>query len=406
MVRFIPEVRGTYGEVRTTPHLLRLFVWSAVGRLPMTSIDLAISLAVVSSSGSYVLAGTVSGAMVLGHGVASPLLGRLVDRRSPQTVLLVGAAVSGPGLVVLAWAPPGRWYAVAVLAFMVGVATPPVLQVFRTTLPRVTPAAIRQSIFSLDTAAQEFLYVLGPAATAAVIAVAGARWAVGATACVLAVGSLGFSRAVSAATDLGDRGSSTESSRSISSPAASGAFRRVLAGYALVALMTTAVELSLIEWSFANQEASTAALLTALWASGSFVGGMVMAGRKRRGVLPVQLCYVAIGLLGVVGASEVAIAQPWLLATALFISGTTLAPALAVLYDLVVDLAPAGRVGEAFGWLSLSSTVGAAASAPAVGLLLERRGSLAGTATAVIAASGAAVSTLSLRHVTAKAGEE
>jgi MFS family permease len=70
------------------PGVSRLVVSSLVGRVPASMGPLSVVLLVQSVTGSYAHAGSAAGVFAIATAVASPLLGRLIDRVGQTRVLM------------------------------------------------------------------------------------------------------------------------------------------------------------------------------------------------------------------------------------------------------------------------------------------------------------------------------
>jgi len=86
---------------------------SLIARLPVTMLSIGLLVHAQRLTGSFALAGLVTGAYALALGAGGPLLARLVDRRGQTSVLLVSATVSAALLLVLALLPVGAPFAKA-----------------------------------------------------------------------------------------------------------------------------------------------------------------------------------------------------------------------------------------------------------------------------------------------------
>src|SRR5688572_27070034 len=105
--------------------------------MPIGIAGLAILLFVQTSSGSFAVAGAVSGFYVLGLAMIAPLLGRMIDRLGPRPVLSVcaviyPAALAGLTFLVLSRVHPA-W--LAVMALLAGASLPPVSACVRALYP-------------------------------------------------------------------------------------------------------------------------------------------------------------------------------------------------------------------------------------------------------------------------------
>src|SRR3954453_22956669 len=100
---------------------------SVVARLPLAMFGIALLVHAQRLTGSFAVAGLVSGAYAAAVGVGGPLLGRLADRREQTLPLIGGAAVAAAVLAAIALLPASAAPGVVVaLAAVVGLATPPV----------------------------------------------------------------------------------------------------------------------------------------------------------------------------------------------------------------------------------------------------------------------------------------
>src|SRR6186997_72651 len=87
---------------------------SIVARLPLAMFGLALLVHVHHLTGSFAVAGLVSGAYAAAVGLGGPLLGRLADRRGQTLPLVGGAAVAAGVLGVIALLPAATPSAVIV----------------------------------------------------------------------------------------------------------------------------------------------------------------------------------------------------------------------------------------------------------------------------------------------------
>lgn len=119
-----------------------LLVTSLVARLPlaMFSISLLIRISLLIHvhrvTGSFAVAGAASGAYVIGRGLTSPLLGRLVDRHGQTAVLIACATASAILLVAVALLPASAPNPlVVVLSATIGTVSPPLAACVRALIP-------------------------------------------------------------------------------------------------------------------------------------------------------------------------------------------------------------------------------------------------------------------------------
>ena len=87
-----------YLEILRSPWVGVLVASSLLSRLPIGINALAIVLYLREQTGSFAVAGAVSGTMALGSAIGAPLQGRLVDRLGARRVLLPVAVVHAVSL--------------------------------------------------------------------------------------------------------------------------------------------------------------------------------------------------------------------------------------------------------------------------------------------------------------------
>jgi len=360
---------------RAVPSVL---VAALVARLPHVMVSLSLVLLVRDLGHAYVVAGAVTAAFVAGMAGAAPLLGRLADRIGAVPVLAGSAATSGAALA-LAAAVPGRLGppGLAAAALVAGAATPPVSAVLRALLPRIAREGGLRTLYALEAALQEALFISGPLIVVGVVAVASPRAALGACALLLLAGTAGFA--------LATRGRAT--------PAPPGrrawalrppALRRVAACYALVGVVFGAVELATIAALDEAGNRGLAGVVLAAWATGSLTGGLVVARRVRGDaatrLAPLLACLLvlALPLAPLAGA-------PPLLAAALVLHGVVIAPTLGTIYELVSRVSAADVLTEAFAWTTSAVFAGVALGNALAGVLVGWGGPAAGYGPAVAA---------------------
>jgi MFS family permease len=365
-----------------TPALLA----SMAGRLPASALGLVFILRTRELTGSYAAAGVVAGVFALANGITAPLLGRLVDRRGQGAVLVPAAVVGTSAIVGFALLPHGVAPAGPVaLAAVAGSVFPPLGACLRTLWPAMLgddPGRMHAA-FSLEAAALEATYLVGPVVIAGAIGAWSLQAATLTCAALLLGGVLWFAgQPASRAWRPADAPAAGRGG-AIRSPGV----RTLIAVFALFGATAGSVEVGVPVATEAAHHAGTAGLLLGVWGAGSLVGGL-LAARAGAAEDPVKrLVALLVGL----GAGHLLLTfttEPFLLAVLLFFAGLAISPAIAAAYALVDGLAPAGTVTEAYTWLSTGIAGGLALGAAASGGLAQAHG--AGAAFAVAGAAGAA----------------
>ena len=82
-----------YRAIWRSPHVAAMICSTLLARLPVGINALAIILFLRDQTGSFAIAGAVSGSLAAGSGFGAPVQGRLVDRIGARRVLLPLACV-------------------------------------------------------------------------------------------------------------------------------------------------------------------------------------------------------------------------------------------------------------------------------------------------------------------------
>src|SRR5688500_5808754 len=136
--------------------LLMLFA-----RIPPTAGGVTVTLHVVTTlDKGYAAAGTVGFATMIGLGLGSPLMGKLVDSKGLRFVLALSVLEGAFWLS----APFMDYYVLLVLAFANGLVAVPVMSIGRQALTSIVPEPQRRPAFSLDSISVELSFMVGPAA--------------------------------------------------------------------------------------------------------------------------------------------------------------------------------------------------------------------------------------------------
>ena len=365
---------------------------SIVARLPLAMFGLALLVHTRHLTGSFAVAGLVSGAYAAAVGIGGPLLGRLADRRGQTLPLVGGAAAAAAVLTVIALLPAATPSAVIIaLAAVVGLATPPVAACARSLLPDlISDGEALRGAYAVESAAIEITFVAGPPLALGI----GALWSTGAA--LAAGGAILLAATVAFALQPASRAARPQSAAGagLAGSLCSPGMRTLVLILIAAGVVFGAVEVGVTAAAGALGGNGVAAPLLALWGAGSMAGGIVTAklgggARSARG-LGLALAALAVGHL----ALGVAVHSAFALGALIFLAGSWIAPVYTAIYAMVDEVAPRGTVTEAFAWLSTAAAVGAAAGSAVAGALIDRVGPEAAFGLAGLA--GAAAVALSL----------
>ena len=123
-------------------------------------------------TGSFAIAGAVSGTLAAGSAVGAPVQGRLVDRIGARRVLLPLAVVHAVALgAIVGFAELGAPTVVLLLCgFVAGFAIPPTSSVLRSLWTDLLEPRLHQAAYALDSTMIELIFISGPLLTAAIAA--------------------------------------------------------------------------------------------------------------------------------------------------------------------------------------------------------------------------------------------
>ncbi|HEX2316646.1 MAG TPA: MFS transporter [Thermomonospora sp.] len=380
----------------------RVFVAAGfVGRMSMSMVGIGIVLLVSAVTGSYGIAGSVSAAYALSFAAASPLIGRLADRRGQRRVLvplaLANAAATALLLscALLDW-PTWTLFPAAVLG---GITSPGLGAMVRArwiAVLRGRPGPGLNTAFSFESMLDEVIFITGPmlvSLLATLVHPAGGVLTAG-------VFTLGGSLALAAQTGT----EPPPRERPAGGVAGALAVRGVLVVSLVFLLMGGVfggVEVSIIAFAEEQGHQSLAGPLLAAFALGSCVTALWYGARAWR--TPLDRRFLAGMALMAAGVLPLSLVGSWtVMLPVVLVSGMAISPTIIPGYGLVERLVPADRLTEGLALVATAVGVGLAVGASAAGRLVDAQGSAGGLRFAAGAGVGALVLGLAgrsrLRH--------
>ena len=366
-----------------------------IGRLPAPMLGLGAVLLVEGETGSYGLAGAVSGTLALSFGLAGPQWARAMDRRGQGRVLrlaMAALALSGVAFVasVVADGPRWSWFLLAAAA---GASGPNVGSLVRARWSAVLDPPGRQTAYAFEAVVDEVVFVVGPPLVTLL-----------ATLVAPPVGFLtGVAFGVAGGLWLAAQ-SATEPPVHPVDPTAPARRWSVLTPTLLVVVVTYLAvgtvfgAIDVVVIGFAEEEGATAlsGLALAVFAGGSLVAGLVYGLARLPGTLAARFVGTAVAfglaaqLLWGVGSLPILIACG-------FLAGLTIAPVLVSGTSLVESRVAPGVLTESLAWTITGLTLGVTAGSAVAGAAVDAWGAqrafavpaLAGGLAAVLALAGA-----------------
>lgn len=356
-----------------------------VGRFPMAMLGLALTLLVVSETGSYAFAGAVAGAMTLASAVGGPVGAGLADRHGqhrvlPPLIALHTVAVTALTMAVLAGTSVALWLGLATLAGLTG---PNLGAMVRARWAGVAADARELgSAFALESTLDEVAFVLGPPLTTA-LAVAVAPWSAVAAGLLLAVsGTTALALQRRTEPQPTPRGSTREPRLLHSGPLRILSLLMLLMGAVFGALEVGTV-------AFAEEAGSVPATgwLLGLFALSSGLTGLYLGSRPGAWQLRNQLL-VGTGALTATAAVLPLIDGVATFGAAMFAAGFGVSAVLIGSLQLIERAVPRSRLTQSLALAISGIQVGFALAAALTGQLIDAGGAHQGLAVGSVSAAG------------------
>lgn len=339
-----------------------------VARLPAPMLGLGAVLLVEDASGSYGLAGAVSGTLALSFALAGPQWARGMDRRGQGVVLrvaMVAMLLTGVAFAaaVQTGAPRWSWF---LLAALTGASVPNVGSMVRARWSAALDSSGRQTAFAFEAVVDEVVFVVGPPLVT-LLATLVAPPVGFLTGILLGVGG-GLALAAQRASEPPLQPRDTSSSgrrRSVLTPT----LLVVALTYLAVGAVFGAIDVVVIGFAEAEGAKALSGLALAVFAGGSLVAGLAYGLARPARSLATRFVGTAVAfglaaqLLWIVGSLPV-------LVLCGFLAGLTIAPVLVSGTSLVESRVGRGVLTESLAWtitgLTLGVTVGSALAGAAV----------------------------------------
>lgn len=368
----------TYAAVLRTPHVRRTFGAALLGRLTYGIAPLSLLLSVRASTGSYAAAGTVMAVWGLTTVLLSPARAALVDRFGPRRTLTPLALAYALLLAALAVAAAGTAppvLALVALAGAAGAVAPPLGAVTRARLSAMIPDRdLLRRAYSLDTVAEELLFVSGPLLVGLLTGYAPAAAGLAVSAGLVLTGTLGLVTSPAVRGETGGKGGPAAGDSTAGTgprtPVRTGVVRAVAVS-ASMGVCLGAFDLLVIAFGDEHRLPGVVPWALASLSAGSAVGGLVLGAVDLRIPTAVRLSLLVLGLGAVLAAAGLS-PHPYVLVGWVALGGLFLAPALTSAYLLADESAGPGRRTRAGAWVNTAFNAGGTAATAVAGLLVGR----------------------------------
>jgi predicted MFS family arabinose efflux permease len=361
-----------------------------VARLPIPMLGLGAVLLVAGETGSYALAGAVSGTLALSFSVASPQWARAMDRRGQGAILrwaMTAYFLSGVAFVVVVVADGPRW-SWFLLAALTGAAGPNIGSLVRARwVAALEDPGRRQTAFALEAVVDEVVFVVGPPLVTllATLVLPPAGFLTG-----IVLGSIGgFWLAGQRASEPAVQPSDPDAPRRRWA-ALRPAVLVVAAAYTAVGAVFGAVDVVVVGFTDAEGAPAFAGLALAVYAGGSLVAGLVYGVVRLPGTLTGRFLGTAV-LFGAAAQLMWGVGSLAVLVGAGFLAGLTIAPVLVSGTSLVESRVARSALTEALSWTTTGLTLGVTAGSALAGWAVDHWGAEDAFAVPAVAAGLAAL---------------
>ena len=360
----------TYRELARNRVVVRMLVISLFLRAPLWAAGIVLTLHVVTTlHHSYAAAGIVEMVFSLALAVSSPWRGRRLDR-----VGLRGTVAPSLVVVALAWSI-GPWLGYWPLLGVVlvgGLFMVPSFSIVRQVLIGAVPDRQRTAVLSVDSVFTEITFMIGP--VLGVVAATYLDTRVALLLCQMAVVFGGIvlwfdNPPLANEADVAEAAGGEPGERSSRRDLLTPVVLMILAISATTTVVLTAEDLGVVAAMRHMDAAGSIGWMLALWGLGSAVGGVIYGSMHRHP----PAAWLLIALAGSTAAVALAPNRP-VFTILLFVSGFFCAPTITATVDDLSRAVPARARGEAMGWHGSALTLGGAAAAPIVGLLIDSGG--------------------------------
>jgi MFS family permease len=353
-----------FKSVLALPGVRPLMLLMLFARIPPTAAGVTVTLHVVTTlDKGYAAAGTVGFATMIGLGLGSPLMGKLVDTKGLRFVLAL-SLLEGAFWVT---APLMDYYVLLVLAFANGLVAVPVMSIGRQALTAIVPEPQRRPAFSLDSISVELSFMVGPAAGVLIAT----KFSTGTALITIGVAIL----TASAVLFLVNPVLLHEDDVAEGPPPP---LRQWLRGPMIAALIIpfgatmvlSGMEISAIASLERSGQQSWLGLVFVVMCAASALGGLFYGSLKRvpSGVF-LLACMALLEIPVGVGDGNV-----WLLALALIPMNLACAPTITASSEQIAKNAPPTARGLALGLQGSAFTFGVAAGQPLAGIAVDHSG--------------------------------
>jgi sugar phosphate permease len=341
-----------------------------LGRFSRSTTGITTVLLVAHATGSYALAGAISGAIVVGVALGSPLWSRALDARGqtrvvPLSLMATVLAAVLFALAIVLHAPIWTWF---VAAFAVGATSLDFGTLVRARWSAMlTSPEERHTSLALESVADESIYVIGPPAVIFLAAVAGPLAGFAAGIAVTIAGGVALLLQTATAPPV--------ISRDIERPARAGWLPAGVIGvlpiYAGIGLLFASVDVTAVSVANAAHKPYLAGVIVACFAVGSVVAAFLFGPISAKWH-PGRRVLLAALAFAVIVPTLLLVHDIRLLAVVILAAGLVTSPVLISAISLIQVRTEPHRLTEALTWPSIGLSFGLTIGASLTGIAIDR----------------------------------
>jgi MFS family permease len=373
--------RGPWARVVLAPQVAALATASVVARMPFGMGGVSLVIFVHARTGSFGVAGLVTGFYALAFALAGPLLGRQVDRRGPRVVLAPAAVVCALalGAVVAIGEGSAATLPLVLASVVAGAAVPPVSGVVRRTWPALVPRRDLHTAYLFDSVLIETVFVCGPLLTGLLAAAVDPAAPLFASAGFVLVGTAWFLLVPVIRAERPVPQKHRHPAGALAAPA----IRFITLSGLPIGASFGALDVSLPAFGASHGSSALGGLFAASLSVGSMLGAAAYGalgerlGDLRQASLRLAV-YQPLVIVPLLLAPSPAVLVPLAM-----LAGSFAAPMITLRSRVAELTMPAGTGTETFTWLLLAVMVGASASSALAGPLIEAGGWRVGVVLAI-----------------------
>lgn len=354
---------------------------SIVARMPFGMGTISLVIFIHARTGSFGIAGLVTGFYTLSFALAGPWLGRLVDRRGPRVVLAPLAVVCALGLiaVVVIGETSAATLPLVLATLVAGAAVPPVSGVLRHTWSELVPRRDLHTAFLFDAVLIEIVFVCGPLLAGLLAAVVDPAAPLLVSAGFVLVGTAWFLLVPV----VRDERPVDHEDRHPAGALTSATVRYVILSGLPIGASIGALDVAMPAFGAAHGSSALGGLFAASLAFGSMLGAVAF-GAVGRWFGDLRQASLRLGVYQPLVIAPLLLASsPAVLVPLAIVGGSFVAPMMTLRFRIAELTMPPGTGTETFTWLLLSVMVGVSASSAVTGPLVQNGGWRVGVVLAI-----------------------